>query len=183
MRFDDGELSLIKNTFAEADALLKAVRSHMLQMPLREGDDVILSVFKDNAALQHVVSKTFLPELDPDAPFGQLVDLYMTVDIKEIHPEVAALRLNARRMLIDYLRQQLVSMFGAPESSTDPVIQLEETLDFEGETASDVYTEMTFRNTAVMHVEQQILQLYMLAGSKDEDVEATKERLAKDSMK
>jgi hypothetical protein len=104
MRITDAELSLIKNTFSENDALLKVLR------------------------------KVFLPEVTADAPIGQNLDLWMTLKIEDMSLEEALINLKAR-------------------------------------------------NTVINHIELCLGQLKVLAGLKDETVEATKERLKKDSAK
>ena len=104
MRITDTDLSIIKNTFAGNDELLKVMR------------------------------KIFLPELTADAPIGQSIDLWMTLKIDDMPPEQAIINLKAR-------------------------------------------------NTVIQHLEMCLNQLKVLAGMKEETVEATKERLLKDSSK
>lgn len=104
MRITDDELALIKATFANNEPLLKLMR------------------------------KMFLPEIDPAAPIGQIIDLWMTLDTKEQSPE-------------------------------------------------DVKISLLARNQLIQHVEGQLQQLKVLAGSPDETPEETKERLAKNSSK
>lgn len=77
MRYTDDELLLIKNTFKGNERLLKLLR------------------------------KTFLPEYDPYAPIGQVVDLWMTLDVRSLTPEGAYIRLIARNELISHVEQQL----------------------------------------------------------------------------
>jgi len=104
MRITDAELSLIKNTFSENDALLKVMR------------------------------KIFLPEISAESPIGQNMDLWMTMKIEDVSPEEALINLKAR-------------------------------------------------NTMIQHTEMCLGQLKVLSGMKEETVEKTKERLAKDSAK
>lgn len=80
MRFTDGELSLIRNTFQGQEDLLRLMR------------------------------KVFLPELDPKAPLGQMIDLWMTVKVDEMTPEQAVINLKARNTLITHIDQQLIQL-------------------------------------------------------------------------
>lgn len=80
MRFSDDELALIKATFKDNEKLLKLLR------------------------------KIFLPEYDPNAPLGQGIDLWMTVNIKEQKPEEALRNLQARNELIMHVDQQLIQL-------------------------------------------------------------------------
>src|SRR5574343_1682775 len=96
MRISDAELALLKNTFAENDALLKVLR------------------------------KIFFPEVTASAPIGQNMDLWMTLDLNNLSAEDALINIKAR-------------------------------------------------NSLISHVEQCLLQIKILAGLKEETVEATKE--------
>lgn len=92
MRITDAELSLIKSVFAENDVLLKLLR------------------------------KVFLPELDPQAPLGQQIDLYMTIKIDDMSPEQALINLKARNSLIGHVElclQQLKVLAGLSDETPD----------------------------------------------------------------
>jgi hypothetical protein len=80
MRISDLELSALKNTFAENDTLLKTLR------------------------------KIFLPEVTADAPIGQNIDLWMTLDINGMSPEEAMLNLKARNSLIGHIENCLLQI-------------------------------------------------------------------------
>lgn len=80
MRYTDEELGMIKNTFKGNEKLLKLLR------------------------------KVFLPELDPDAPIGQVIDLWMTVKIDDLTPEQALINIKARNTLITHIDQQLYGL-------------------------------------------------------------------------
>jgi hypothetical protein len=92
MRFTDVELSMIKNTFSDNDELLKVLR------------------------------KVFLPELDPNAPIGQMVDLWMTMKIEDQSAEQAMINLKARNTVIQHLDMclmQLGILAGQKEDSVE----------------------------------------------------------------
>ena len=80
MRFTGDELNLIKNTF------------------------------KGNVELLKLLRKVFLPEIDPGAPLGQLVDLWCSLPIKEMLPEQAQINILARNSLIIHIEQQLIQL-------------------------------------------------------------------------
>ncbi|MFP5260986.1 MAG: hypothetical protein ACLGJB_03670 [Blastocatellia bacterium] len=89
MRITDAELSLIKNTFAGQDELLKLMR------------------------------KIFLPEIDPTVPLGQNIDLWMTVKVDDLEPEQAIVNLKARNTLITHIEQQLMVLRTLAESGDE----------------------------------------------------------------
>jgi hypothetical protein len=90
MRFTDEELTLIRNTFKGNDTLLKLMR------------------------------KVFLPEIDPDAPIGQIIDLWMTVSITEKTPEEAYAHLIARNTVISHVDQMLMQLKILAETNLTP---------------------------------------------------------------
>ena len=180
MRFTDAELSLIKNTFAENEELLKAMRKVFLQMPLDVIDRDILGVFKSKELLA-VVSKTFLPELDANAPLHQLVDLMMTIDLKEKTPEDAYPHILARKEVIEYLRQQMGVLESLDVSGVE--VAFASLADITEKSVIGMYVDLTARNTIIAHTEQQLEQLRILAGVKEETVEETQKRLQRDSTK
>jgi hypothetical protein len=71
---------------------------------------LIRHVFKGNEPLLKLLRKIFLPELDPQAPFGQMIDLWMTIPVKEMTPEQAHINILARSQLIMHVDQQLIQL-------------------------------------------------------------------------
>lgn len=80
MRFSDDEIELIQRTFGGNLPLIKLLR------------------------------KVFLPFYDPKAPIGQVVDLWMTIDVRNMTPQDAYVRLLARNELIAHIEQQLLQI-------------------------------------------------------------------------
>lgn len=185
MRFSDQELSLIKNTFAENDMLLTALRKLFLQMPLDVVDKNELSLVTGNKDVLKVVRKCYLPTLEPDAPFNQMVDLWMTVEIKDKQPEDVLPNLVARQVLLQYLEEQIDRL----ESGNYDVINGLEFASFvpsyalSRADALNAYVNLVARNTLISHNEWQVTQLSVLAGQKDETVEQTQKRLQQNSNK
>ena len=172
MRYTDKELGLIKSTFAEDEAVLIALRKKFLDFPMSEVES---NMVKFNADTQAVIEKTFNPTIDPDAPIHQVIDLWMTVDIKDTTPEVAGRNLRARDIVIKYLEQRLA---GKKPTITFKSLSYNRKNDDETNLVNQIA-----RNTILGHVEQQLNQLNFLAGTKDETVEELMERLNKDSAK
>lgn len=71
---------------------------------------LIQSTFKDNDKLLKLLRKVFLPEYDADAPLGQVIDLWMTVDLANLSPRDAEIRIWARNMLITHIEGQLMQL-------------------------------------------------------------------------
>ncbi len=98
MRITDADLSIIKNTFAENDELLKVLR------------------------------KVFLPEITEDTPLGQVIDLWMTVKIEDLTPEQALINIKARNTLITHIEQQLLQLKFLAGMKSETVDQTKERL-------------------------------------------------------
>lgn len=75
-----------------------------------EEQALIKSTFKNNEMLLKLMRKMFLPELDPNAPIGQMVDLYRTIPTKDRDPESIAIELTARNMVIDHVDNVLMQL-------------------------------------------------------------------------
>lgn len=179
-RFSDSEFTTIKHNFADNEPLLIAIRKHFLQFPLtKEEQDMITNAFS-HKDVHDIVSKVFLPTIDPDAPFGQIVDLWLTVKIDDKTPMEAYPLLLARETLINYLELRLFEL-GTGKLTNELSL---ESLSFDKDKDElDIYANMLARNTIVSHVEQQVFQLNTLAGRKDETQEETLKRLERDSSK
>lgn len=80
MRFTQEEISLIKSTYGNNDELLKLLR------------------------------KVFLPELNPELPLGQMIDLWMTIPVDQMTPEQALINLKARNTVIGHIEAQLMQL-------------------------------------------------------------------------
>lgn len=72
--------------------------------------ELVKSAFKGNERLLKLMRKVFLPEPDPNAPLGQMVDLWMTLPVKELSPDEAYARVLARNELIMHVDQQLIQL-------------------------------------------------------------------------
>jgi len=175
MRFSDTELSLMKNTFADNEDILIVLRKVFLQTKLtaREQELVKGVFYKDMVAL---IRKTYLPEVDVDAPINQVVDLWLTVDFKDKGAEETEKLIATRAKLIELLEAGLKRL--ANPTNTGLIGYVEKFNPVENSVI-----ELLARNALIVHQEQQLGQLKFLAGMKEESVEQTKERLFKDSSK
>lgn len=172
-RFTDNELRLMKNTFAENFNILKVLRKVMLQMELTEVEKTTAkkNFNSKNEEMVNLMHKVFLPTLDGEAPINQMVDLWLTLDVNNKTPEAASQQIEARGFVIKFLSQQLKVLEGKDEET----LRLDELMNNQ--------TNLMARNTIIIHVEQQLNQLRLLSGTKEETPEETVKRLSKDSSK
>lgn len=69
--------------------------------------EIIRATFKDKTDLLKLLRKVFLPEYDPHAPLGQVIDLWMTIPIQGMTPEDILRRIYARNEVIVHVESQL----------------------------------------------------------------------------
>lgn len=174
MRFTDKELSLIKNTFCGKEELLVAIRKFIIQLPLTVDEKKLIASIQENKEVLAVIRKAFLPELDGDAPINQVVDLWLTIDLKDKTPEQAVSIIKTRKILISFIEQQLSQLEGVKPETIKTLNSL---------VKSGKTEELIARNTVISHTEQQLQMFTILAGLAEETVEQTMERLQKNSSK
>jgi len=180
MRYDDKELGLIKATFADNEELLLVLRKVFLQAELTEGDIKRLAPITKSKVAQALLRKAYAPGLEMEAPFGQVIDLWMSVDTKELDPVQSTLALMVRDEMKNLLEVGL-------ERLAEPTMEVaggiaDYTPDFEG-TDEERYVTFIARNSIITHTETRLQELSFLAGKKDESVEETMTRLRADSAK
>jgi len=178
VRFTDLEFALAKNAFAENDDMLKLVRKVMLQAKLSSTDIIkVKNVFtKDLIAF---VSKFILPTIDVNAPLSLVIDLWMTFEIQNKTPEEVSLLIKTRGRLISMIKKGLERLENPTPKGEFEV----ETFEPEFESAEEDYISLVSRNSLITHIDQQLVQLKLLAGQKSETPEQTKDRLFKNSSK
>ena len=179
MRFSDDEVSLIKSTFKDNQELSIAIRKVFLQKPLTAPELGMIMNLKDKKELLKVIRKTFLPTIDADAPFNQVVDLWMTLELKDKTPEIALPHIWARAMLIEYLEQQLKVLEGEREEK----VKFEDFVNIKETDISLMYARLITRNTIIQHTEMQLQQFEVLANLEDKTEDQIKAENLKNSSK
>lgn len=179
MRFNQGELELMKGLFADNEELVYAIRKIMLQLDLTIGEQAVVNGLSEEGYA--VVKKLFLPEMDGDSPITQLADLRIGLDIKSLSPDGAWPMIKAKEIEINYIKQQLEILRGRGEVK----IKLEDLGDLSGNKPQreQIYINFTAWNFLVSFVDGMINQLKVLSGLKTETVDETLKRLANQSNK
>ena len=84
---------------------------------------IIKGAFADNEPLLKVLRKVLLPEITPDAPLGQIIDLWMTVDIDSQTPEQAYINIKARNLVIAHVENNLRQLSNLAGTKAETVEQ------------------------------------------------------------
>ena len=69
----------------------------------QEEIQLIKATFKDNEPLMVAIRKLMYPVIDPNAPIGEQVDLWMNVDIDGMSAEQALINMKARNLFIGHV--------------------------------------------------------------------------------
>ena len=83
---------------------------------------VIKGLFAGNEEALKIMRKIFLPEIDYSAPLGQLVDMWLPVEVDEVSSEQALVNIKARKTLIVHVESclmQLRNLAGQKEDSVE----------------------------------------------------------------
>lgn len=84
--------------------------------------ELLKSTFANNERLVLLMRKIFLPEVDYDAPIGQVIDLYLSLKTEDVTPEQALINLKARNTLVTHVEScllQISMLAGQKEESVE----------------------------------------------------------------
>lgn len=178
--YNDQELELIKNTFAENDTLLYTVRKVLLQFPLTDTEKGLLKM-SITPEVWRVLQKRILPEISDEFPLGQLPTLLSTLTeqlkvrtIEEMAPLFAS-----KKLQLDYLTQQFEVLrdLDAPQ----PIVLAD--LGVIAKDPTDAYVAAHAYLFLLGYIDPMLGFIKAIAGEKKETLEKTKERLTRNSSK
>lgn len=176
MRVSDVEIALLNGLFADNEGLLIAIRNVFFGIASKEEKQFVEDAFSGKKEALKLMRKMFLPEIAPEIPLGQTIDLWRTLDIKDKDDHEFLGQMVATDILIKGIETSLRLLEDSNLDGVDLVINPKKI---------DKYTkpEIIARNNFVSHIEGVLLQMKILAGMKNETPEQIKERIAKNSTK
>lgn len=177
-RYTTAELSLMKNTFAGNKDFLMVIRKAMLGFETNPDEKkLIKSLLNDNVF--NLLKKVLVPTLSPDVPLFALGDMVMGLqnDMKTRPQSEVEPLIRAKALEIKYLNQRFEELLG---NKVENPITMESLIDLESE---DAFVNITARNYLLNHIDSFLNEIIILAGTKEETVEKTLERLKKNSTK
>lgn len=179
--FSDVELELIKNTFAENDELLYAIRNVLLQFELSDAQKQMIKS-QVTPEVYTILRKRILPTPDGSFPLTQLPSIWTTItsDIKTRSVEDMEHLLSAKLTEVAYLEQQfaVLTNLDAPQP-----IKLSEMNELLGKSKEEAYVQMTAYLFLLGYVDPSLNFIKSIAGEKVETLEEQKKRLDRDSNK
>ena len=175
LRFSEEELSLIQNTFSDRHDLFVVLRKLYLQIELDKNEEALLGTLKDTSG---IIRKIFLPVIVGDEPVNEIIDLKMSVVLKELDIERGYIELASREALVAFNEEFLREL----EDGKERKIQFEDFKFVDGD-ALKTYQNGYIRNTLLAHIESRLYQIQILAGESTETPEEKMKRLQQDSSK
>jgi len=71
---------------------------------------IIKGLFHDNEDALKLMRKVFLPEIDPTAPIGQMIDIYRTIQTDGKMPQEVVIALESRNFVIAHIDSMLQNL-------------------------------------------------------------------------
>lgn len=173
------ELDLLRRSFADNDALLKAMRAVMLGLtPTAEEKAMVRESFS-NPELFRLVSYRFLPYLDKNAEIGTLQDVWLGVETMVFgqNKDIVYQATQYKDLAIDMTREALALL--VDPSGVAPTI----TYTPKSYPMDELGIKLLARNMFLRHVEKQLGFLKIVGSSKKETRGEEKDRLEADSNK
>lgn len=97
------------------------------QMRLTEEElSTIKALFADNEPALKMLRKIFLPEVSADAPLGQNIDLWMSVNVDNMSATDAVINIKARNTVIGHVENcllQLSALAGRKDETTEQTME------------------------------------------------------------
>ena len=149
--YTDKEYELMANLFADNEKLLMALRKHFLQGELTESEASLIKGFASKPNAMAILRKTLLPELNPEAPVGQLVDLWINIDTKNKLVEDAHLEMRAKDIFVKYLKQQFKEL--EKEEVTGRYITLKDLIYNQDKDSETAFIGLQARNTLLQYID------------------------------
>src|SRR3990167_10322914 len=169
-RYTNEELGIFKVFFKDNDALLMVIRKFLLGGALTEDEKKIYATFKENKELVLAVKKEFLPQIDPNAPLFQLVDLFYTIDVKNLVVEGAYYQMQMTEKLCEYLGQK----FSEITDGIPSVLTLASLTYDKSKGSIQAYIDLGARNLILTYLDTHFFQLGELAKTEWEETEVEK---------
>ncbi len=150
--YTDKEYDLMAQLFADNVKLLMTLRKHFLQGEMTESEQSLIKGFAKNPQAMELLRKTLIPDINPEAPVGQLVDLWVSIDTKNKLCEDAYLEMKAKLIFVKYLEQQFTLLEGKPVHIAD-LIRLEQFIFNNDKDPEFAFIDLQARNTLLVHID------------------------------
>lgn len=180
--FNDEEISVIKNTFAENEPLLYAVRKVFLQFPTTEAERNLIKL-SITPQVVHILRKRILPEISDEFPITQLPSILTTLteQMKVNSTKDMAALFAAKDIEIRYLEQQFAELEDVFVEHERKIVLTR--LGKITDNTEETYINLTAYLFLLGYIDPMLTFIRSIAGSSKETVEQAKKRLDRNSSK
>jgi len=166
---------LIKKTFAGNEQALQLARAVMFGLPTSEQEREIVRATFNLPGVIEVFKKKLLPQLDKQAPIGQVSDVWLGAEQMVFGQQVTAIRqaIQYKKIALE-MTEQAIALLQNPEGdAVDLSIDYEEELGI----------RLLARNQYIRHIEQQLVFIKIIAEMNEDTEKQIKEKRLKDSAR
>jgi len=103
-RITDEECEILR-PFKDDEELVLALRNLLVGFDLTDKERYTIEDRLDNSEIKRIIKKTLLPQLSPEIPVGQNIDLWMTNDIAEADEDSFELKYRTKALLIELIER------------------------------------------------------------------------------
>jgi hypothetical protein len=178
LMYNEEEISLIKETFAENDALLQILRKLFYGLELTEGEKkIVKDTFKKDQVVE-VLRRKVYGTFNLNTPIGHVSDFWMGVEQQIFGASRDTIYQSIEsKKLIKTMFEKGFKLLQNPDGErvkldAEPVIE-----------ADPLGIKMIARNLYLKAIETALFTVKTIAGKKEEKLEDTMKRLKQDSSK
>ena len=117
-RITDADCEIL-SIFKGAEELVFVFKNLLLGFEMTDKDRYIIEDRLDNDEVKRVIRKFLLPELGPEIPLGQNIDLWMTNDIASSDKENFELNYKVKKLMIGMIETSLARLDDPSKEGVD----------------------------------------------------------------
>lgn len=176
-RFDDAEYGIMKSLFKDTDELLYLIRKIFLFGGLSENEVKQAEVFKKDDVF-NVLKKVFIPEIIETDPYNNVMDTWLTLDLKDKMPEEIEVNIQARQRTNKMMDEAVDRLKNPP---TEKITVLEFIV--EQHEDDENHTALLARNNFISGVSYQLSNLKIMSKKQNDTNEEILKKLKKNSSR
>lgn len=176
---DTREQEILKKTFTGNEALLKSIRALFFGLDVSEEEKLKIKDTFSNPELLQIFWDRFCPELDKDAPIGQVSDVWLGAESMVFGQSESTIE-----QAVMYKDESIRLVKRALALLTDPDREIFDlTYAPDVQIADPLRISLLARNQYIRHIEKQLLFIWLIAEQGTLSDSELKTRLEKNSSK
>lgn len=172
MPVSEHEVEVIKRAFKGDEQMLKSMRALMLGLEVSDAEKQAIKKLFADEELYKIVCRRFAPQLDRNAPIGQVQDMWLGAEQMVFGQMESTIEQAIQyKDLSIKMTKEALGLLRNPDGQRMNIVYDPTTL--VGDTLG---VQLLGRNQFLRHVEQQLLFLHLIAERKDETKEEQDKR-------